>query len=180
MRDQRQIISDIQIRLEKENLIYELKSLKNKFKDGFTTSTELIGEVGSLLTKMIEKNETKRAIGHLVTEFVDNSKKLGITFGPSKFYSLEQKTFEIDGISINNLKEFFDAIGRQLVEENKDWGKNWNAFDDILVGGFEKTEYGEPIKIIWRNSRVSRQRLVDYNDIIELIKGHDHIDLQLE
>lgn len=179
MRSQDQIISDIQARLEKENLIYELKSLKNQLNSGFTTSTELIGEVGSLLTKMIEKEETKRVIGHLVTEFVDYSKKFGTTFTPSKFYSLKQKAFEIDGLDFNNLKEFFNAIGQQIVEKN-DWGKNWNALNDILVGGFVKTEYGEPIKIIWKNSDVSRQRLVDYSDIVELIKKHDHIDLQLE
>lgn len=179
MRDHLEIINDIQVRLEKENLIYESKSLKNVLSIGFTTSTELIGEVGELLAKMIEKEETKKAIGHLVTEFLDNAKEFGLVINPSKFYSLEQKTFEIDGQDFNNLKEFFNVIGQQLVEGNE-WGRNMNALNDILKGGFIKTEYGEPIRLIWRNSDISKQRLVDFDDIIELIKEHDHVDLELK
>jgi hypothetical protein len=78
MRDYKQIIADIQARLEKENLVYELKSLKNELRTGYTTSTELIGEVGSLLAKMIEKPETENAIGHQVTEFLGLANKFGI------------------------------------------------------------------------------------------------------
>ncbi len=178
MRDHLKIIDDIYKELEKASLIYEFKSLKNEASHHFT-STELIGGVCSILLKMNEKTDTRNAIGNLIAEFEDYSRRLGILAQPSNLYSLQQKEFEIDGQKFSDLKGFFQAIGEQLVDENK-WGKNWNALNDILVGGFIKTEYGEPFKLVWRNSTVSEQRLEDYNDIVELIKGHDHIDLELK
>ncbi|MFZ5551571.1 MAG: barstar family protein [Bacteroidota bacterium] len=91
----------------------------------------------------------------------------------------DQKVFEIDGNTFNNLKEFFDVIGTQLTENNR-WGKNWNALNDILRGGFVKTEYEEPFRLIWKNSGVSRKTLTDFEDIVSLIKSHEHIDLELK
>jgi RNAse (barnase) inhibitor barstar len=62
----------------------------------------------------------------------------------------------------------------------KKWGKNWNAFNDILKGGFVKTEYEEPFRLTWKNSHVSRNRLEDFNDIVDLIGSHKHIELVLQ
>jgi RNAse (barnase) inhibitor barstar len=92
---------------------------------------------------------------------------------------LRQKELEINGKDFTDLEGFFDAIGRQLVDKNE-WGKNWDALNDILCGGFIKTGYGEPFKLTWINSDVSRQVLEDNDDIIELIREHKHIDLELK
>jgi len=92
---------------------------------------------------------------------------------------LEQKEFVINGEEFSDLKGFYDCIGKLLVEKN-DWGKNWNAFNDILRGGFVKTESGEPIKLIWQNSKISESKLNDYKDIIDLIKEYEHIELRRE
>jgi RNAse (barnase) inhibitor barstar len=89
------------------------------------------------------------------------------------------KEFEIEGNDFGDLNSFFDAIGTQLVEKNE-WGKNWNALNDILYGGFIKTEYEEPFKLIWNNSEVSKSRLKDFHDIVDLIKKHKHIELILK
>ncbi|MBK6952010.1 MAG: barstar family protein [Crocinitomicaceae bacterium] len=86
------------------------------------------------------------------------------------------KTFEIDGEKFNTLSAFFNEIGSKLVENNT-WGKNWNAFDDILVGGFVLTEYEEPFKLIWINSDISKDKLKDFNDIVKQIQSHAHITL---
>ncbi|MGC4021702.1 MAG: barstar family protein [Cyclobacteriaceae bacterium] len=178
MRDFSKIIEDIKAELEKGNLDYELRSIKSAYEVAYTTSAELIGQVGELLLKMDEKEKVRRTVGTLIQEYNDNCTKLGMSLQPAKYYSLDQKVFVIDGHDFNDLAEFFNVIGEQLVENNQ-WGKNMNAFNDILVGGFVKTEYGEAIKIIWKNSDVSKYKLVDFADIVELMKEHKHIDLQL-
>ncbi len=89
------------------------------------------------------------------------------------------KQFQIDGKNFNNLSQFFNEIGSNLVEKNN-WGKNWNAFNDILNGGFGATEYEEPFELIWINSNISKEQLKDFNDIVELILSHDHITLTLK
>lgn len=89
------------------------------------------------------------------------------------------KKFEIDGNDFYDLNGFYDAIGVQLVENNE-WGKNWNALNDILYGGFVKTVYEEPFKLIWNNSELSKSRLKDFQDIVDLINKHEHIELQLK
>ena len=92
---------------------------------------------------------------------------------------IEKKKFAIDGKDFSDLKGLYNAIGKQLVENNK-WGKNWNAFNDILRGGFVKTEYDEPFTLTWRNANVSRNRLEDFDSIVNLIGKHSHIELVLE
>ena len=47
------------------------------------------------------------------------------------------KVFEIDGNDFNDLNSFYDTIGTQIVENNE-WGKNWNALNDILYGDSSK------------------------------------------
>jgi len=178
MRHHLQIIDEICQELERANLCYELKSLRNEVRHP-CTSTELIGGVCSILLKMNEKVETRNAVGHLTREFDDYARQLGVFAEASKSYSLTRKEFEIDGAEFSDLKGFFHVIGQQLVNNNQ-WGRNWNAFNDILVGGFVRTEYGEPFKLTWKNSAISRQELVDYSDIVELIKSHDHIELDLK
>jgi RNAse (barnase) inhibitor barstar len=178
MRTHLEIIEDIYGKLESSNLLYELKSLRNELSDAYTF-TELVLKAGSILLRMEEKLEVQKAIGPLINELLEFSKANGIFPTPSKFYSLEQKVFKIDGDNITDLKGFYDAIGNQLVEKNE-WGKNWDALNDILYGGFIKTEYCEPFKIIWLNSKMSKSRLRDFEDIVKLIKEHDHIDLELK
>ena len=62
----------------------------------------------------------------------------------------------IDGEDFSTLDEFFDVIGKVLIP-GVSWGRNLDAFDDILRGGF-----GTPVggfELVWRNSAVSRARL---------------------
>lgn len=65
-------------------------------------------------------------------------------------------TYEIDGTRFSTLEEFYDEISRVLIP-GADWGRNLDAFDDILFGGFGTPEGG--FVLHWVNSTVSRERL---------------------
>ena len=68
------------------------------------------------------------------------------------------KQFIIDGSSFNNLNSFYDELERVLCS-NFHMGRNLNAVDDVLRGGFGKFEYEESIDLIWRNSQKSKHDL---------------------
>jgi RNAse (barnase) inhibitor barstar len=66
--------------------------------------------------------------------------------------------YEIDGVDFSTLEEFYDAISRTLiVPSNYYWGRNLNAFNDILRGGFGTPEGGFVLR--WKNSSLSQSRL---------------------
>ena len=44
-------------------------------------------------------------------------------------------TYEIDGNDFSTLDEFYDEITRVLIP-GVSWGRNLDAFNDILHGGF--------------------------------------------
>lgn len=74
--------------------------------------------------------------------------------------SLEQNAtqpiIEIDGSSFQNLEEFWDEVSRELVPDFN-WGRNLDAFRDILCGGFGTPEGGFELR--WLNAEVSRASL---------------------
>jgi RNAse (barnase) inhibitor barstar len=65
-------------------------------------------------------------------------------------------TYEIDGQNFDSLEGFYDEFSRKVIPGAK-WGRNLDAFNDVLFGGF-----GTPVggfTLVWRNSELSRQRL---------------------
>jgi RNAse (barnase) inhibitor barstar len=65
-------------------------------------------------------------------------------------------TFEIDGLRFSTLEQFFDEVSRNLIP-GADWGRNLDAFNDILRGGFGTPEGG--FVLVWQNHEASRLRL---------------------
>jgi RNAse (barnase) inhibitor barstar len=65
-------------------------------------------------------------------------------------------TFAIDGNRFATLEEFYDEISRVLTQDVS-WGRNLDAFDDILRGGFGTPDGGFTLE--WRSHDVSRERL---------------------
>jgi hypothetical protein len=63
--------------------------------------------------------------------------------------------FVLDGTSFDDLAGFFTAITRTLSLPG--WGKNLDAFNDILRGGFGTPEGGFTLR--WASSAISAQRL---------------------
>jgi RNAse (barnase) inhibitor barstar len=81
--------------------------------------------------------------------------------------------YVIDGTRITSLETFYDEISRVLIP-GADWGRNLDAFDDILCGGFGTPEGG--FTLIWRNSQASRASLgrAETVRLLEWILGRCH------
>ena len=56
----------------------------------------------------------------------------------------------------STLEGFYDEISRVLIP-GAYWGRNLDAFNDILRGGFGTPKGG--FVLIWKNSQISRERL---------------------
>ena len=79
---------------------------------------------------------------------------------------LEQRTpvmpaptteYVLDGTRITSLETFYDEISRVLIPNDGFFGRNLDAFNDILRGGFGTPDEG--FTLIWINSASSRERL---------------------
>ena len=66
----------------------------------------------------------------------------------------------IDGNNFDSLDGFFDEMER-LLTKALSWrtGHNFDAFHDLLRGGFGVHEYGEAIDFTWTSSEKSRNDL---------------------
>ncbi|MDR3288008.1 MAG: barstar family protein [Peptococcaceae bacterium] len=73
------------------------------------------------------------------------------------FGGVNVKTIIIDGNAFYDLDGFYDEIERKFTQ-GLNWhiGRNLNAFNDILRGGFGVHEYSEPIRVVWTNAAKSR------------------------
>jgi len=63
---------------------------------------------------------------------------------------------EIDGARFEGLEGFYDEVSG-LLTRGVYWGRNLDAFNDILRGGFGTPEGGFVLR--WTNSAMSRQRI---------------------
>lgn len=78
--------------------------------------------------------------------------------------------FEIDGNEFSTLDEFYDVISGVLIP-GRSWGRNLDAFNDILRGGFGTPDGG--FVLVWRNSEVSRTRLGSkFEALVEILRDH--------
>lgn len=67
-------------------------------------------------------------------------------------------TITIDGESFKDMAGFYDEIERNFFTGGQ-MGRNLNALDDVLWGGFGIFEDGEAIRLVWKNSKKSRRDL---------------------
>lgn len=82
----------------------------------------------------------------------------------------EKRQYVIDGQNFRSLDEFYDEISSVLIPETF-WGKNLDAFNDILRGGFGTPEEGFILR--WINSDISRARMTsDFDDLVDIINVH--------
>jgi len=70
------------------------------------------------------------------------------------------KEIIIDGNNFSNLEEFYCEIDK-LLTQNLTWktGHNFDAFNDLLRGGFGIHESYEPLIIKWNNYEKSKKDL---------------------
>ena len=88
-----------------------------------------------------------------------------------------REMFTIDGRRFSNMAGFYDEV-EQVFICGLDWkiGRNLNAFNDILRGGFGRHEYGQPIHIQWLAYEKSVRNLgkETMDTIVEIILDTDH------
>jgi RNAse (barnase) inhibitor barstar len=77
-----------------------------------------------------------------------------------------KRVYEIDGYKFNDLQEFYEHISQILIP-GIDWGRNLDAFNDILRGGFGTPKDGFVIK--WKNSARSRE-VLGYAETVKYIE----------
>lgn len=74
--------------------------------------------------------------------------------------------YEIDGDDFSSLDEFYEEVSKKIIP-GADWGKNLDAFDDILEGGFGTPDEG--FVIHWKNSARSKQKL-GYGETVKYLE----------
>jgi len=98
---------------------------------------------------------------------------------------MSKRIYEIDGNNFSTLEEFWDEISRVLIPDVY-WGRNLDAFNDILRGGFGTPEEG--FILVWKNSSVSREKLGYAETVRQLEKrlqkchltNREYVKLQIE
>ena len=84
---------------------------------------------------------------------------------------MSKPSYEIDGSRFSTLEGFFEEVSSVLIP-GADWGKNLDAFNDILRGGFGTPDGGFILK--WKNSNLSRERLGYAETVCQLERRLQH------
>jgi RNAse (barnase) inhibitor barstar len=84
---------------------------------------------------------------------------------------LTRPVLEIDGARFDDLEGFWDEVSERLIPGSP-WGRNLDAFNDVLRGGFGTPDGGFVLR--WRNSARSRDALGPtlYDILLEIIRAH--------
>lgn len=90
-----------------------------------------------------------------------------------------RKKIVIDGGAFDDMRGFYDHVIPMLTDGNFEAGRNLDAFNDLLRGGFGAHGYGQPVEIVWKEFARSRELLGDSKllTIVQIILdadgGHD-------
>ena len=93
----------------------------------------------------------------------------------------KKKTYVIDGRAFSNLNGFYDQVQKVLTDNFKGFGRNYDAFNDILNGGFSRFD-NEPIILIWSNFEKSKKELGEkvVKILVEIIQSHKDVRFRME
>lgn len=78
---------------------------------------------------------------------------------------MTKQTIIIDGACFTSLEEFFTHF--QSLALNGVWGRNLDAFNDVLRGGFGTPDGG--FTLVWKNHLLSKERL-GFSETQEVLK----------
>jgi|TARA_B110000116_G_scaffold265676_1_gene275211 RNAse (barnase) inhibitor barstar len=83
----------------------------------------------------------------------------------------KMRTIEINGNNFSNLSEFYDEVESKMTS-GLNWkiGRNLNAFDDVLSGGFGVHDVDEKYQLNWKNVEKSKSEL-GWTQTIEFIEN---------
>ncbi|RPE13433.1 Barstar (barnase inhibitor) [Chitinophaga lutea] len=97
---------------------------------------------------------------------------------------MNKRIITLDGNNFSDLAGFYDEVENVLTKDLT-WttGRNFNAFNDLLRGGFGVHEPGEQIMLVWKNSAKSKADLnipcdgtTVYHVLTDFIKAHWFIE----
>lgn len=77
------------------------------------------------------------------------------------------KEYVLDGSRVTSLETFYDQVSERLIP-GANWGRNLDAFNDILRGGFGTPEGGFVLR--WTHSSISRENLSHPETVRQLEK----------
>ena len=106
---------------------------------------------------------------------------------------VDRKTITLDGNNFSDLQGFYREIDH-LFRRNPDRviRHNMSTLHDLLRGGSRVMKYGEPIRLVWKNSSKSMKDLglksrnlwavsdSFFEILVDIIMEHHHIELSLE
>ena len=76
----------------------------------------------------------------------------------------------LDGSTMRTIDDFYDQVSERLIP-GRSWGRNLDAFNDILHGGFGTPDDG--CTIVWHDADTARGHIGDvFATLVEII--HDH------
>ncbi|MHA1213399.1 MAG: barstar family protein [Candidatus Heimdallarchaeota archaeon] len=95
---------------------------------------------------------------------------------------MDDKIFTLNGRNINSITEFHDEVRNVLCPAFKRYGRSWNAFNDVLRGGFGSFELGEKITIIFKNKKYVKKRLGEgfLKKVAKFAEIHDNVEIIFE
>lgn len=79
---------------------------------------------------------------------------------------MSKKIYQIDGQLFSTLEEFYEHFSKVVLQDN-DWGRNLDAFNDVLWGGFGTPDEG--FVLLWKYSNISREKL-NYSETIRQLR----------
>ena len=94
-----------------------------------------------------------------------------------------KKTLIIDGNNFSDMDSFYDEIEDKFTT-NLSWriGRNLDAFNDLLMGGFNVFEYEENINVVWTSFSKSQENIgkSKIDGLVEIISNHKHIEFKTD
>jgi RNAse (barnase) inhibitor barstar len=92
--------------------------------------------------------------------------------------AMADATYEIDGQRIGSIADFYDQIDAQLLSGTC-WGRNLDAFNDILWGGFGPLP--ERFTLVWRSAADSHVGLwaALFDKLVNIVHQHENVTLEL-
>ena len=84
---------------------------------------------------------------------------------------MTKATYYIEGSKVGSLEQFYEEISESLIP-NVAWGRNLDAFNDILGGGFGLPEEG--FTLVWQNAALSKKHLGHGETVRQLQKRLEH------
>lgn len=87
------------------------------------------------------------------------------------------KEIVIDGNNFDDMESFYDEVERKICPEFDGFGRNLDALNDVLYGGFITFELEEQVVLIWRNFNKSKREFnkKEFDLILEIIQANKHI-----